>query len=183
MARCRRGGCRTGDVDLTINISGRDRNAGPARLRRSARKRGWCERGALRHCADQNAPWPTRRKELALALGRPAVLVGVLAQDGVQIDRWMSFVREELQSGQNALPHGITETLMFDQSTYTADRLAEVGMNMAIGVSLVVAVLFVTLGVRAAAIVAVVLARCVSGDAGQHELSPACRSTRCPSPG
>ena len=95
--------------------------------------------------------------ELALADGRPAVLVGVLAQDGVQIDRWMGFVRDELAQGAEAIPFGISERMMFDQSTYTADRLAEVGTNMAIGVSLVVAVLFITLGVRAAAIVAVVL--------------------------
>jgi multidrug efflux pump subunit AcrB len=96
-------------------------------------------------------------QELALANGHPAVLVGVLAQDGVQIDRWMGFVRTELDSGAQAIPFGITETLMFDQSTYTVARLAEVGTNMAVGVALVVAVLFVTLGVRAAAIVAVVL--------------------------
>ncbi len=96
-------------------------------------------------------------EEFAMANGRPAILVGVLAQDGVQIDRWMGFVREELATGSDAVPVGLTETLMFDQSTYTADRLAEVGTNMAIGVSLVVAVLFITLGVRAAAIVALVL--------------------------
>lgn len=95
--------------------------------------------------------------ELALANGKPAILVGVLAQDGVQIDRWMGFVRDALQAGADILPVGLAETLMFDQSTYTADRLAEVGTNMAIGVSLVVLVLFVTLGLRAAAIVAVVL--------------------------
>jgi multidrug efflux pump subunit AcrB len=47
--------------------------------------------------------------------------------------------------------------LVFDQSTYTADRLAEVGGNMALGVGLVVAVLLVTLGLRAALIVAVIL--------------------------
>jgi multidrug efflux pump subunit AcrB len=47
--------------------------------------------------------------------------------------------------------------LVFDQSTYTAERLAEVGGNMALGVGLVVAVLFVTLGLRAALIVAVIL--------------------------
>ncbi|MEM1387846.1 MAG: efflux RND transporter permease subunit [Pseudomonadota bacterium] len=93
----------------------------------------------------------------ALANGRPAILIGVLAQDGVQIDRWMGFVRDELASGKANVPSGISQALMFDQSTYTADRLADVGLNMAIGVSLVVAVLFVTLGVRAAAIVALVL--------------------------
>ncbi len=95
--------------------------------------------------------------QMAIANGKRAILVGVLAQDGVQIDRWMTFVRDELQAGADQVPVGLTETLMFDQSTYTADRLAGVGANMAIGVALVVLVLFVTLGLRAAAIVAVVL--------------------------
>ena len=96
-------------------------------------------------------------QELAFANGRPAVLVGVLAQDGVQIDRWSRFVRAELADGAPLVPQGLTEILIFDQSTYTADRLSEVGTNMAIGVGLVVVVLFVTLGLRAAAIVALVL--------------------------
>ncbi|MEO1453758.1 MAG: efflux RND transporter permease subunit [Pseudomonadota bacterium] len=95
--------------------------------------------------------------EMAIANGKPAVLVGVLARDGVQIDRWMGFVRDELAEGTDQIPVGLSEVLMFDQSLYTADRLAEVGTNMAIGVALVVAVLFGTLGVRAAAIVALVL--------------------------
>ncbi|MEJ6394248.1 efflux RND transporter permease subunit [Gymnodinialimonas sp. 2305UL16-5] len=95
--------------------------------------------------------------ELAYANGQSAVLVGVLAQDDVQIDRWMGFVRDELAAGAALVPQGLSEVLIFDQSTYTADRLAEVGTNMAIGVALVVAVLFVTLGLRAAAIVALVL--------------------------
>lgn len=95
--------------------------------------------------------------DMALANGRPAVLVGVLAQDGVQIDRWMDRVRTVLNDRADQVPLGLAETLMFDQSTYTADRLAEVGLNMAIGVGLVVLVLFVTLGLRAAAIVVVVL--------------------------
>ncbi|MBT8474164.1 MAG: efflux RND transporter permease subunit, partial [Alphaproteobacteria bacterium] len=96
-------------------------------------------------------------EELAFSNGRPAILVGVLAQEGVQIDRWMANVHAELDAGSDAVPVGVSEDLLFDQSRYTANRLAEVGTNMAIGVSLVVAVLFITLGVRAAAIVALVL--------------------------
>ena len=99
----------------------------------------------------------TPASELALADGKPAVLVGVLAQDGVQIDRWMGFVKDSLDESADNLPLGIEETLLFDQSVYTVDRLASVGTNMAIGVGLVVAVLFLTLGLRAATIVAVVL--------------------------
>ncbi len=94
---------------------------------------------------------------LAFANGQPAILVGVLAQEGVQIDQWMGFVREELAGGAARVPVGIVETLLFDQSTYTIDRLTQVGQNMVIGVSLVVLVLCITLGLRAAAIVALVL--------------------------
>ncbi len=150
------GRLQSSDVDLTINISGAiealDR-LGDVVLRQNAD-------GATVTLADIAAITRGMRvpaTELALANGRPAVLVGVLAQDGVQIDRWMSFVREELATGADRIPVGLSEALMFDQSTYTADRLAEVGTNMAIGVSLVVAVLFITLGARAAAIVALVL--------------------------
>ncbi|MEM0937647.1 MAG: efflux RND transporter permease subunit [Pseudomonadota bacterium] len=99
----------------------------------------------------------TPTEEMALVDGQRAVLVGALAQDGVQIDRWMGLMREELASGTDLVPLGISEELLFDQSTYTADRLSEVGTNMGIGVALVVGVLFMTLGVRAAAIVALVL--------------------------
>ncbi len=143
-------------VDLTITISGAIEaleRLGEVVLRQNAD-------GATVTLADIATVTRGMREpasELALANGRPAVLVGVLAQDGVQIDRWMNFVRTELEEGAPLIPVGLSETLMFDQSTYTADRLSEVGANMAIGVALVVAVLFITLGLRAAAIVALVL--------------------------
>ncbi|PID62439.1 MAG: acriflavin resistance protein [Gammaproteobacteria bacterium] len=96
-------------------------------------------------------------EELAYANGQPAVLIGVLAQDGVQIDRWLGWIRDELASRNAAVPAGITETLLFDQSTYTLDRLGDVVRNMAIGIVLVVVVLLCFLGIRAAAIVAIAL--------------------------
>ena len=142
--------------DLTINISGEIEALD--RLQQVVLRE--TDQGASLRLGDiatitRGARQPA--EELAIADGKPAILVGVLAQDGVQIDRWMGFVRDELANGSKAIPVGVSENLMFDQSTYTADRLAEVGANMAIGVSLVVAVLFITLGVRAAAIVALVL--------------------------
>ncbi len=150
------GRLQSATMDITINVSGEiealDRLARVV-LRENAE-------GAsvlLSDIAQINRTVSDPPDELALANGRPAVLVGVLAQDGVKIDRWMGFVRAELDDGQAAVPYGLSETLMFDQSTYTAARLAEVGTNMAIGVALVVSVLFITLGVRAALIVAVVL--------------------------
>ena len=150
------GRVQSDDVNLTINISGAIET-----LERLSdvvvRQNADGATVALADIATITRGVREPASELAIANGKPAVLVGVLAQDGVQIDRWMGFVRDELAAGEASIPVGLSETLMFDQSTYTADRLAEVGTNMAIGVSLVVLVLFVTLGLRAAAIVAVVL--------------------------
>ncbi len=145
-----------GDVDLTISVSGEIETLD--RLRQVVLREG--ASGSTVTLGDiavidrgPRAP----ASEYAIANGEPAILIGVLAQDGVQIDRWMGFLRDELAAGADQVPLGVEETLLFDQSTYTLDRLADVGTNMAIGVGLVVAVLFVTLGLRAAAIVALVL--------------------------
>ncbi|SNS56279.1 efflux RND transporter permease subunit [Jannaschia aquimarina] len=95
--------------------------------------------------------------EAAFQNGRPAILVAATLEDGLQVDAWAGMVREDLAAFRTDLPGGIAADLIFDQSTYTADRLAEVGTNMAIGVALVVGVLLLTLGLRAALIVATVL--------------------------
>lgn len=95
--------------------------------------------------------------ELALHDGRPAIPVAVALDDGLQIDVWAGFVRDELATFAASVPGGLRAELVFDQSTYTADRLAEVGVIMAIGIALVLAVLLVTLGLRAALLVATVL--------------------------
>ncbi|MEM9341942.1 MAG: efflux RND transporter permease subunit [Pseudomonadota bacterium] len=145
-----------GDVDLTIGVSGEIETLD--RLRQIVLRES--ETGATVRLGDiatvtRGPKTPT--DELAFANGQPAILIGVLAQEGQQIDRWMGFVRAELEARASRVPLGLEETLLFDQSTYTVQRLGEVAVNMAIGVSLVVAVLLVTLGVRAALIVAAVL--------------------------
>ncbi|MGP9805415.1 efflux RND transporter permease subunit [Paracoccus sp. NSM] len=95
--------------------------------------------------------------EAALHGGRPAILISARLGDGLQVDRWMASVRAAIEGQQAVLPWGLSLETVFDQSRYTTERLTEVGLNMAVGVALVVAVLFVTLGARAALIVAMVL--------------------------
>ncbi|MBR28034.1 MAG: acriflavin resistance protein [Rhodobacteraceae bacterium] len=94
---------------------------------------------------------------LARLDGRRAVLVAAKMEDGRQVDAWIADIRRALDAYEATLPEGLGHELIFDQSGYTADRLAEVGMNMAVGVGLVVAVLLLTLGLRAALVVAAVL--------------------------
>lgn len=93
----------------------------------------------------------------ALSDGTAAVLVAARLEDGLQVDVWMARVRTQLETFNTALPASLRADLIFDQSGYTADRLREVVSNMAIGVGLVIAVLLLTLGVRAALIVGLVL--------------------------
>ncbi|MCU0789907.1 MAG: efflux RND transporter permease subunit [Nitratireductor sp.] len=95
--------------------------------------------------------------EAALHRGQPAILVSAKLAEGLQVDRWMGDVRSAVTLRAQALPLGLTIDTIFDQSRYTTERLTEVGMNMLIGVVLVIAVLFVTLGWRSALIVAAVL--------------------------
>ncbi|GIT93019.1 acriflavin resistance protein [Jannaschia pagri] len=95
--------------------------------------------------------------EAALHDGKPAILVAAKLEDGLQVDLWAADIRAQVADFQATRPGGIGVTLVFDQSTYTADRLAEVGGNMALGIGLVVVVLLVTLGLRAALIVALIL--------------------------
>ncbi|MEM6620021.1 MAG: efflux RND transporter permease subunit, partial [Pseudomonadota bacterium] len=145
-----------GDVDLTIGVSGEIETLDRVRqvVLREAVNGATVRLGDI---ATVSRGPKNPAEEVAFANGRPAILIGTLAQEGQQIDRWMGFVRQELAAGADQVPLGMEETLLFDQSTYTLDRLAQVGANMAIGVGLVVAVLFLTLGARAALIVAAVL--------------------------
>ena len=69
----------------------------------------------------------------------------------------MQRARQALSDFDAQLPASIDAELVFDQSEYTSRRLREVGRNMLIGMSLILSVLLLTLGVRAAMIVALVL--------------------------
>ncbi|MCE2737865.1 MAG: efflux RND transporter permease subunit [Rhodobacter sp.] len=95
--------------------------------------------------------------EAALFQGQPAILVSAQLSEGLQVDRWMMDVRAAVAVQARDLPWGLAVETVFDQSRYTAERLSAVGVNMAQGVVLVVIVLFVTLGWRAALIVAMVI--------------------------
>ena len=96
-------------------------------------------------------------EEMAFHNSRSAVLIAAKISNGRQVDVWMSDVRRSIADFQQELPRSITLELVFDQSEYTAERLQSVGVNMAVGMALVILVLLVTLGFRSAFIVAMVL--------------------------
>ena len=90
---------------------------------------------------------------LAYADGKPAVLVASRMEDDRQVDVWAAAMRAALQEFETTLPGGIEHRLLFDQSRYTNDRFVTLSQNLLIGVTLVVIVLFLSLGWRAALVV------------------------------
>ena len=93
-------------------------------------------------------------RELAYTQGRPAVLVAARMENDRQVDAWTAAARAVMTDFESTLPAGLEHRLIFDQNRYTQERFATLGINLAIGVFLVVLVLLVSLGWRAASVVA-----------------------------
>lgn len=90
---------------------------------------------------------------LGLHNGKDAVLVAARIADGERIDHWTKDLRAKLAAFEATAPDGLRIEMIFDQSRYTNERLSEVVWSLAIGLVLVVAVLLVSMGLRAAMIV------------------------------
>lgn len=101
---------------------------------------GRVERG-LRH------PW----QERALIGGRPAIVLGVYAEDGVRVDRWTRAVRRSLQS--HALPFGMKLETVFEQSQTVEQRFSSLVTNLVLSIAAVMCVVLLMMGLRAALVV------------------------------
>ena len=97
---------------------------------------------------------------MALAQGRPAILVGVTMESGKQVDIWSETFRRLVTEFEQDSAAGLKLEITYDQSQYAEARLREVGKNLAMGIALVILVLLFTLGWRAAFVVAVILPLC-----------------------
>ena len=91
--------------------------------------------------------------ERALWNGREAIFLGVRMQESRRIDAWAGQMRQELARFQETLPPGVNAEVVFDQSGYTQQRLEEVVGSLALGLIIVVSLLFLTLGWRGAIMV------------------------------
>ena len=90
---------------------------------------------------------------MSLSNGHRSVLIAAEMQPGYQVDRYGARFDEFWTYRANA-PEGISIETAFDQAGYTTDRLQGVAKNLLMGIALVLLVLLVTLGWRAALVVA-----------------------------
>ncbi len=95
--------------------------------------------------------------EVAIVDGREGIVVAARMLNDLRIDRWRARIDQALARFEEATSANVEVTVIFDQSGYTNQRLGELAGNVAIGFVLIVAVLLVTLGLRAALVVALAL--------------------------
>lgn len=107
----------------------------------------------------------------ALSNGQRSVLLGAEMTQGYQTDAYGEQFDKFLTAYRAQAPEGLSIEIAYDQSQYTEARLAGVVTNLLAGICIVLAVLFVTLGWRAALVVAVILPMCtLLSMAGLHYL-------------
>ena len=87
---------------------------------------------------------------VALLDGERAVYVGARMAPGQRIDLWVSRAQERLADFADELPVGLAVEEVFEQASYTNQRLSDVALSLLMGLVLVVAILFLTMGWRSA---------------------------------
>ncbi len=99
----------------------------------------------------------TPSREIALIDGQQGIYLGVRMLADRRVDKWSLNINQQLEQFATQLPQSIELQTIFDQQGYTQTRLGELVGNITLGFILILSVLFVTLGYRAALIVGLAL--------------------------
>ena len=95
--------------------------------------------------------------DLAIADGRPVVVVAARMLPNIRNDYWTADIEKQLEQFNASLPADIKAEIIYSQNVYTQERLSSLIGNIALGFLLILSVLLVTLGWRSALIVAAAL--------------------------
>ncbi|GAA5216981.1 efflux RND transporter permease subunit [Corallincola platygyrae] len=118
------------------------------------------ERGFIYHLGDLAEVTRQLRvpdTERVLLDGTRGIVVAVRMLPEWRVDHWSESVREQLAKFEAQLPGNIKAEILFEQQGYTDWRLGELLTNVLQGFVIISLVLFLTLGFRAAMIVAAAL--------------------------
>lgn len=99
----------------------------------------------------------TPQNQIAIIDGEPGVIVAARMHPDLRVDNWTTRANAVIDKFEQELPSNVQVTVLFNQQGYTETRLDDLGKSLMIGFVLILIVLFVTLGVRAAILVAISL--------------------------
>ena len=96
-------------------------------------------------------------KEIALIDGQPGIYLAIRMLPKLRIDKFSDTINTVISQFESDLPDQIALQTIFDQRGYTDERLGDLLGNIALGFVLILALLLVTLGFKAALIVGTAL--------------------------
>jgi multidrug efflux pump subunit AcrB len=107
--------------------------------------------------ADVKRALKTPASNVVLVDGKQAVVLAIRMLPDLRVDQWTTSIENEIEHFSDILPVTISHEIIFNQAGYTEHRLMELTDNILLGFALIIIVLFVTLGLRSALIVATAL--------------------------
>jgi multidrug efflux pump subunit AcrB len=107
--------------------------------------------------ADVRKGWRDPPADLTYTDGKRSVLVAAQTRRDIRLDLWAERAREATAAFAAGIGAGVDVDVVFDQSVYTEERLSTLTGNLLAGAGLVMLVVFVGMGWRAAVIVGAAL--------------------------
>jgi multidrug efflux pump subunit AcrB len=146
------GALRSADRDLFIEVDGEFSSV--ERLRSipliNGRDGGVVTVGDI---ADVRKSWRDPPFDMAYTDGRRSILIATQTRRDIRLDQWAVDARDMINQFSIENGAGVDIDVVFDQSTYTEERLSTLGGNLLAGAGLVMLVVFAGMGWRAAIIV------------------------------
>ena len=106
--------------------------------------------------------WEDPPVEVGWSDGERAVYVAARMRTGEQVDAWGARAKQLVEDTKREAGGNLDVSIVFDQSRYTNDRLRMLAGNLALGATVVVIVIFLSMGLRASMIVGAALPLVVS---------------------
>lgn len=103
--------------------------------------------------ADVSRSWRQPMQDIALADGHQVVFVAARMQTTVRVDKWMANAKNVVAAFDEQFNGTIKTDIIFDQNIYTEQRLSDLSQNLLLGSLVVMAVVLLFMGTRAAWIV------------------------------
>lgn len=97
--------------------------------------------------------WKNPPSEIALSNGSRSVFVAARVLEDRRVDQWSHEASAAVDEFTSKTGAGISVETVFDQTGYTRARLEELALNLVLGALVVVAVIFIFMGWRAALLV------------------------------
>lgn len=112
--------------------------------------------------AEVTRDWQLPMSQMALLDSEEVIFVAARMQTNLRVDQWTASVKDQVDYFVERYQGSVNVALTFDQNVYTDNRLSELQGNMILGFAVVIAVIFLFMGLKASWIVGLSLPLCAS---------------------